>query len=61
MNNPIFYGEKLSVPPSYKRLFQNLTVQGTPQFSTMQASHGMVEDDYLVTDTNESEAILTLT
>ncbi len=61
MNNPLFSCEKLSVQPSYKPLFQNLPVQGTPQFPAMQESHGMVEDDYLVTDINESEAILTLT
>ena len=48
------------LPSSYQPLFKDCCSPGNFQFPATRVSEGTVEDDYFITDINESEAIMTL-
>ena len=48
------------LPSSYQPQFQDWTVPTTLQSPAMRMPDGTAEDDFFITDINESEAIITL-
>ena len=61
MFNPPLYIGTSSLQPSYQPLFQDLILPGNFQFPAQRVTDGTVEDDYFITNINESEAIISLT
>ena len=59
VNFPLYSGTS-SLQPSYQPQFQDWTVPTTLQSPAMRMPDGTAEDDFFITDINESEAIITL-